>query len=120
MNVKDIMIGDFVEYNSQITKVIGISSDGFIDVTGEFENVAIGTVQPIPITPEILEKNGFTYEKVFNCYSNEYANIRFVEKNGRLTATIITDIASVMISIRYVHELQHALRLCKIDKEIVL
>ena len=71
----------------------------------------------IPITPEILEKNGFVY--------NEIPFVQGWEQYG-LTLTVggdgfrVSCGQNVSIIIDFVHQLQHALRLCGIEKEIVL
>ena len=81
---------------------------------------------PIPLTPEILEKNGIHYHNENNTYywlnrksfrefiQLEYASggIWQVLCKGRLGHT--------RNSFGYIHQLQHALRLCGIEKEIVL
>ena len=92
--------------------------------------VFIDEISPIPLTPEILEKNGFikgdTMDlgdeiycvKLFNIhYDNEERQFWvcnfFESEYGTME---INDI----FQIKYVHELQHALRLYKVEKEIVL
>lgn len=66
----------------------------------------------IPITKEILEKNGIKYQ--FGCPWYQYGD----EIGGE--GFEIHFALHCQIQIKYVHELQHALRLCKIDKEIEL
>ena len=91
-------------------------------------------VEPIPITPEILEKNGF--EKLdFSHF--QIGNRRLVlDADGRWDGPlswnwVVTEMDTnakgqlvvldyYVATINYVHELQHALRLCGIEKEIVL
>ena len=76
-------------------------------------------IEPIPLTPEILEKNGFKDMGFFGkleigpwrliCDSSNLA----VLHEGR-------EEEYINIPISYVHELQHALRLVGIEKEIEL
>lgn len=83
-----------------------------------FEDI---NITPIPLTDEILKKNGFeyfhknyaslSYEHPFQLKMNEWP-----DENGLNGLWTIFDI----IEIRFVHQLQHALRLCGIDKEIKL
>lgn len=87
------------------------------------------SLKPILLTPEILEKNGFmltlltdrgneyyveddnyNYLRVFYCDTWFEIGNSFDEE-GELQA---------FADIQFVHELQHALRLCKIEKEIKL
>ena len=125
MKATDLMIGDWVEHivvgeqnrnhpmkvNLQdlyrIQSAISNSDDGLI-------------VRPIPLTSEILEKNGFHHEKSGDWVCDEdYPNAIVYTFDCKLriiqSYTMLTD-----IDIEYIHELQHALRLCQIDKEITL
>lgn len=101
----------------------------------------INDAQPIPLTPEILEKNGFKRIEGNRLYPNPrwffaqdgsrdgvVIEIKFYEQsvNGVNILTKINTQSSkdggVNIihncDIEYVHHLQHALRLCRIEKEI--
>lgn len=83
---------------------------------------------PIPLTAEILEKNGFVEFMPHNwqiVIDNIMIEIREPEHNMAIwldwnehdTGTYASYIFPVP---NYVHELQHALRLCNINKEIEL
>lgn len=84
-------------------------------------------IKPIPLTPEILEKNGFV--KLLNQYVLKADKEPFIHlilldnlpnANGRMLVAIKDRYTNAKIAITYVHELQHALRLCRIEKEIIL
>lgn len=96
-------------------------------------------LEPIPLTPEILEKNGFTQygsdELFFECevpvFTPEPCTVLVTLQNKDPEYDEYS--ASIQISagpdgsfsgrnddVVYVHELQHALRLCGIDKIIEL
>ena len=82
--------------------------------------------EPIPLTPEILEKNGFEREKLITFY-NHYTGIDnrvtlnddFMSMNSKNMWSVHIDsedyctIANCELT--YLHELQHLLNLCKID-----
>ena len=78
-------------------------------------DVCSDDIRPIPLTPEILEKNGFVVES------------RYYHGNP-LQYCVLVDGLWIDISgenffegkLEYVHQLQHALRLCGIDKTIEL
>ena len=82
---------------------------------------AIGCIEPIPLTPEILEKNGFVFDCDFWTIANpRYNNVRMVTYYS-----IGDDVADAFLghwafdenyAIDYVHELQHALRLCGLNE----
>ncbi len=125
MKANELMIGDWVECTywnpSKQLKVveirrimddeikIGVYSDDLVLIFRQSE------VKPIPLTPEILEKNGFVVESR-HCHGEP------------LQYCVITDGLWIDISgenffegeLEYVHELQHTLRLCEIEKEIIL
>jgi len=72
---------------------------------------------PIPLTPEILEKNGFV--------NNDLPFINGWEQYGLFLYPAgegyrINCGQNVSMVIDTVHQLQHALKLCGIEKEIVL
>lgn len=81
-------------------------------------------IEPIPLTPEILEKNGFMniegdfylrfgdYKIVFDKHNAPFV-MKEYDSNGFLYEVPILEVT-------YIHELQHFLRLCGIKKEIVL
>ena len=79
------------------------------------EDICSDDIKPIPLTTEILEKNGFVKES-----RESFGNT--------LQYCILTDGLWIDISgenffegkLEYVHQLQHVLRLCEIEKEIKL
>ncbi len=112
MKVNELMVGDWV-YDS--------ANECYVQVTyKDFRNDCIRILsdfKPIPITPEILEKNGFENQGYFGeCILGDW-RILCDTKNVDI---IHGEHCNMDTPIEYVHELQHALRLCGIDKEIVL
>jgi len=125
MEATELMTGDWVLYRGQPHKVkeiyhglICIEAQTGIDaVLGEFD-AFLEDIQPIPLTQEILEKNGFKDCQFYGELLSEggWQIICDCSRLGmRHGAGWMMDIPC-----KYVHELQHALRLCKIEKEIVL
>lgn len=94
----------------------------------------IESYEPIPLIPEILEKNGFVKEgydgwKYYEyegdvCTKNILCMIlwRVDMSMSHLRIRSFSDkyASFSKFNINYVHELQHTLRLCGINKEIVL
>ena len=76
-------------------------------------------LEPIPLTKEILEKNGLgsDYEDYFTEDKHYNLEISVVEDEIRWT---INQNEYSIVRLQYVHELQHALKLCGINKEIEL
>ena len=124
MNSKELMIGDWVGRVFDDKRIDYRQVDWIR--TGEigmrYQKVwAIGCIEPIPLTTEILEKNGFVFDCDFWTIANpRYNNVRMVTYYS-----IGDDVADVFsghwafdenYAIDYVHELQHALRLCGLDE----
>ena len=92
---------------------------------GDFEDYHETQVEPIPITPEFLEKNGFIRgelktAKELICGTK---HICYGFYPDCLSISDWADDGDCQISslkCLYVHDLQHALKLCRIDKEIEL
>ena len=135
ISANELMIGDWVKFTSKYGygtgQVVGIEPlEGTAEPTtfiiwkrdkeGNtkfFVGVSKICVEPIPITPEILEKNGFVYNAIpFVDGWEQFGLTLYRGGNGyRINCGI-----NVSLIIDYVHQLQHALRLCGIEKEIEL
>lgn len=77
-------------------------------------------LEPIPLTTEILEKNGLANDP-YGCHfeEDEYMALEIsVEEEGIYWTINYNEYC--ILKLKYVHELQHALRLCLIRKEIVV
>lgn len=130
MEIRGLMIGDWVLYKDEPITVFEIDEyydrintepDGY----NAIRCIEASEIKPIPLTPEILEQNGFIGDKnvcktkvcddskdeLWQC---EYA---WYLKNLRIKNRTNGSVAR-LYNIMFVHELQHALRLCGIDKEI--
>ena len=138
MKAKDLMIGDWVkvicpkhESCERVKDIHSCDAAPYIKVEDE-DKWYLSEVEPIPLTPEILEKNGFEiYEQdftsnpiyKFGCFDYmEYEEYhKYFDIGCRMTYThfgVDSTYIHSMMRIQYVHELQHALRLCGINLEI--
>ena len=83
-------------------------------------------LEPIPLTQEILEKNGFvrsekSSRKPYQLIdSSTYVSIIEGRLNARCHEKAGRPTNAMQIDCNYVHDLQHALKLCGIDKKIVI
>lgn len=137
MKAKELMIGDWVIYRGEPTivyeideyyKRINTEPDGYDSI----KCIDTSEIEPIPITPEILEKNGWKVKKSFVQHGNfgDGPLMLWHTEGNKILRNFtheleISDLSTdkgfrVRIECNYVHELQHALRLCGIEKEIVL
>ena len=137
MEVCNLMIGDLVQFDEDTCVIEELRVDGTAvlvamntDLTSvDGDQVDVEELYPIPLTEDILVKNGFQklndktfllknqieievgpkfsevsaryedYDRDYNSYSNRYIEIAIIH---------------------YVHELQHLLRLMGVEKEIEL
>lgn len=126
------VINPFMSYDIAYASNIIALSNGAKD---------INKIEPIPLTEEILKKNGFKNDviaqKAIIAEGASNFSIILVSEDNRITLNNIDeylnsfnkwhvhidteDMRTMCTSeITYVHELQHLLKLCKIEKEIVL
>ena len=82
-------------------------------------------LHPIPLTPEILKKNGFEHRgRYYLIFDDPSLALKSELQGNRLIFFIghLFDCYNfhAFIELQFVHELQAAMRLCGIEKEIVL
>ena len=126
--IENIMTGDWVQFSvgGKLTqkRVTGIQDNGTFIQTEETDTYHHKQIYaPIPLTPEILEKNGFKLNKKESESLSEISKTKilaydfpevlgnrfFIEYNTEKKIAHLTDHS--FISIKYVHEFQQLLRL---------
>lgn len=119
IKISDLSIGDWVRYRDREWIVCSLYQ--FTEEVGLWRKDSqlceyVADIEPIPLTPEILEKNGIskTYE------SDEYAVYKGEGFNVTEYYTELWEFEKHRnrLMIRNVHQLQHALRLAGVEKEI--
>ena len=137
---ESLMIGDWVyavyngiKYTAKVEKLdydIAVICNGLPDDWQD--GYDFDDIKPIPLTPEILEKNGFelykqdfTSHKVYKFGSLDYieADEGYMGVGGYVEYKHFNTIhrfIHYVFKLYYVHELQHALKLCGINKAIEL
>ena len=127
MKIGDLSIGDWVLMNGEPAKAMRLTMAGrsiFRGLSGQIYGSVGGDISPLPITPEILEKNGFKKNGENNEWNigewNErpFIGVSLDRQSMRITY-LGTDIF-VVHQVVCVHQLQHALRLACVGKEIEL
>lgn len=125
MKIGDLSIGDWVLMNGEPAKAMRLTMAGrsiFRGLSGQIYGSVGGDISPLPITPEILEKNGFKKNGEYNEWNigewNErpFIGVSLDRQSMRITY-LGTDIF-VVHQVVCVHQLQHALRLACVGKEI--
>ena len=144
LTCKDLMVGDYIKNDlGEIQRVVELRENGVM--LSYNDCYSYDEIEPIELTPQILEKNGFkiakgpTYENnKFPTYcwdcdgKRNFTNVTLSFYNKPVSGvTILTRIecdsyhengVNMIHScdIEYVHQLQHALNLLCIDKQIEL
>ena len=126
---KELMIGDWVMYNPNvfIDDEYETAKEWFPTQinSGEDIDLAIeGCYDSIPLTPEILEKIGFSTEPNIGYIIDDYDGTQIIYDSWNHILRIIKNYKTCLDIRTFgdlsVHELQHALRLLDIEKEIEL
>lgn len=127
MKAKELMIGDWVLDKAVSDKPVQIEQINEQNVHYKrgkgYMSAGVELLEPIPLTKERLLANGFYYER----------NIGYVYDDGEYEVVVdlwnrgyrILHDRDVVMNIHcfsdvFVHELQHALRLCDVDKDIII
>ena len=121
MKASELMIGDFVrqKYSNLLLRVSVVNSP-YIQADGEGGEFKEDTIEPILLTPEILKKNNAHKELLMGEQRHFTYSIDDLKLLAIYDADFSFQINGGASKIKYVHELQHVLRLCGIYKEIVL
>lgn len=137
MSISDLSIGDWVNqkmndgaYQVQwieremvgLIKHTGTEEDGSIRLTA----VPLSFIEPISLTHEILEKNGLEYVDddndavIFLCCDMFWARFCVGDTFWQVGIHSEDRLDAVVCDVKHTHQLQHALRLAGVGKEIVL
>ena len=132
------MIGDWVHYRGTNIRVTSLYDKGGSNEIGwgDKESTWVNghAVEPIPLTTEILEQNGFKYREWSYDYDRyDQWNLDGIDENGKYNGTLVTinrrkdghwmDVrcgGNGFWDISHVHHLQHIMRLCGVEKDIKL
>lgn len=125
ISVSDLSVGDWVyvqfpDGDKWSGRIVSSSDTGGMEVLCSDTKVVRCTIHficPIPISTEVLEKNGF--EENCGRWYNSEALMEFEQYKDGWCRTINCGEYSVYF-IKYVHQLQRALKLEEIEKEIIL
>ena len=125
MKKEDLMIGDWVNIQSekddepmysQVEQLWECEIDA--DFQTDYKNV-----HPIKLTKEILHKNGFDGEVYLWINVGDEKTLEYYPFEHRLSLWYGEGKNQEILfkcQCFYVHEFQHALKLCKIEKDIIL
>lgn len=132
MRIEELCIGDWVrhtfyEENVQIARIDG-DSERVLAERGKLSiSCHLNYFEPIPLTPEILEKNGLMRVSEDKAYEAYCCN-DFLIRRSKFSCTDWWQVdvhykqyvAHLSGYIQYVHQLQHLLTINECDKKIEL
>ncbi len=129
MKVTDLMVGDLVYIHEPECKGHRIDAldelDEQVGADGEVYDEC--DIRPIPLTEEILVKNGFVGVELTDSYelNTDYYEIEVWKYSDGLWVVNVqwiefSSTPESKATVSYLHELQHFLKLCGIEKEITL
>ena len=118
MKATELMFGDLVCLKDDTKYELPLKVDGVIEDDISLEGEGFlggfdGLIRPIPITPEILEKNGWKETEYWHEYKDGNTIIQYSLSN---IWGIINGIEIEHFKCEYVHQYQHLLRLCGLDE----
>lgn len=101
----------------KIFKVISSLSGGFLKVvmlndSSTTYSISNNAIRPIPLTSEILEKNGWKKSKINDCayfYYKDGLFLTYTSKDGKFWFDDFDYSSSICVELPYIHSLQHLL-----------
>ena len=132
MKAEELMIGDYVQLNGSPYVIEEMSKKGWVHITDQVHNLRVQMstdyildfIEGIPLTVEILESNGF--EKKGHRYGiyDDYFDFEMYEYNDGTWLVSYhcceMSLPDEQVLIFHVHQLQHFMRHCGIDKVLKL
>lgn len=121
--MKEYIDGDLVRYTSlykePVAEICEVRETSYLIrfMNGNFAKVTSKEIKPIPLTPEILEKNGWNKGQIYFTHSR-IPKIKLCtdESESKWSVSINGDIMGGYTC--YVHDLQHILFAFKINSEM--
>lgn len=124
MNANELQIGDKLNLSDEPGEVIPcevveLHTDELLVIQpGDkaCDIVGYNMIYPIPLTAEILEKNGLLTEQLYGVNHRVYCAEMSIERGMFLFEHRFGGQLDLQMAFEYVHELQHALRLCGLNE----
>lgn len=128
IKISELSIGDWIsDKNGIVAQVRGIEcwSDGYVvnvrTKAGTITNLTVGGVLPIPLLPKILEKNGWNKIVRNIKYQTWVKGDIYIRKySAEEWYRLFIGRFEMKFNLYHTHQLQHALRLAGVEKEIEL
>lgn len=128
MKVSELQIGDWVSCLGDPVRVVSLSFNddepiGIISPLKKIFTFREKDVYPVQLTTDILLNNGFTQDTIgsglilhIDNSENLYVLVNYRYNGECRNVEISNNMYNILRPIQYVHELQHALRLCGLSE----
>lgn len=126
LTCSDLMIGDWIYRPDCYDKVVEVRKETILGSDPLRGLIPVTDLQPIPLTAEILEMNGLKpHRRYIGMFVERTDKYQLYVNKSNITAYILLEDGAeehqwMLPRPMYVHELQHAVKSFKINKEIVL
>ena len=103
--------GDLVKYQDRVYEIIETINTSYVEFENITETIPVYDIKPIPLTPEILEKNGWKKDGKWYYLKTRRAYLYTIQDAGQPDEFLIcanTDKHN-LTSVSFVHQLQHLL-----------
>lgn len=129
LKISNLSVGDWVYYSKENTpySIRSIYRTGVQDCVilndDKYPDGVIAFVDrltPIPITAEILEKNGFESSSSYWSIYKDNGDYIEIWENGDKWYLSVNSVEYTLCDLHWVHQIQHLMRVWGLDKEINL
>lgn len=122
IKAEDLRIGDLVRYGKDIITILATHADGLVCFADGKDQICVEHVllEPIPLTPEILEKNGFKMREDTVVYAKNRLGLKPLG-DGKGYQVGLGSLRFLFVKVRiikYVHELQHIIWALGLDANL--
>lgn len=128
MKALELQLGDWISYLGDLVRVVSLSlkDDEPIGIMSPLKKIFTfreKDVYPVQLTTDILLNNGFTQDTIgsglilhIDNSENLYVLVNYRYNGECRNVEISNNMYNISCPIKYVHELQHALRLCGLSE----
>ena len=116
--MKEYIDGDLVRYTSlykePVAEICEVRETSYLIrfMNGNFAKVTSKEIKPIPLTKEILKKNGWKKSKISDCayfYYKDGLFLTYTSKDDKFWFDDFDYSSCICVELPYVHSLQHLL-----------
>lgn len=118
MKATELKIGDWVSYKGKPTKICSLDMYAGCGVYEVADGATDDRLDPLPLTAEILEKNGWIYNDKYDLYFRQGASHTFLKEKESGFLLYTQNLQFPVATYKSVHQLQHLLWALEIDDDL--